>query len=227
MGIISLEDLKSPKKLGIFIVIVGGIQFIIVTVIAMFFYPGGYSFIFNYFSALGRTMTAATHTLPNTPNPISSVMFFIAIMIAAISIIPFFIIIRTLFKDEKRTNIIAWTGSIAGLAASPFLMGVALFPSDLFPGGTGLHGISALFFFLMFAIAIIIYSIAILLKDDYQNGYAIFGLVLAVFAILYAVKMFDFIGLGVIDALMQKSVVYSFIVWALIQGIKVWQVVET
>lgn len=227
MNLINLEELKSPKKLGIFIVIVGGLQFIVVTIIAMFFYPGGYNFFFNYFSALGRTTTAATHTLPNAPNVISFVMFFTAIIIVAISIIPFFLIIRILFKDQKNTNVIAWVGSIAGLASSPFLMGVAIFPSDLFPGGTGLHSLSAQFFFIMFAVAIVIYSIAIFLNDEYQNGYAIFGVVLAIFAIFYAIKIFQILGLGFLDAIMQKTVVYSFIVWAMIQSIKVWQVIET
>ena len=222
MGLITLEDLKSPKKLGVFISIIGATQFIVITLIAMFYYPGGYNFFFNYFSTLGLTMTSPTHTLPNAPNVISFVMFFIAIIIAAISIIPFFLIIRTLFKDEKKTNIIAWAGSIVGIVSSPFLMGVAIFPANLYTGKTGLHALSAQYFFIIFAVAIIVYSIAILLNKDYPNGYAIFSIIIAIMAILYAV-----IDMGILDAFMQKMVVYSFITWVLIQALKVWQIVET
>ncbi|NHI93888.1 MAG: hypothetical protein EAX96_15475 [Candidatus Lokiarchaeota archaeon] len=222
MGFITLEDLKSPKKLGILICIIGGIQFIVVTLIAMFFYPGGYNFFFNYFSTLGVTVTSPTHTLPNVPNVISFIMFFMAIIIAGIVIIPFFIIIRTLFKDEKKMNIIAWIGSIVGIISAPFLMGVAIFPGNLFPGPTGLHSISAKSFFIIFALAIIIYSVAILLNKNYPNGYAIFSMIIAVVAIAYAI-----IPMGILDAFMQKMVVYSFIFWTLIQSLKVLKIVET
>ena len=221
MGLIALEDLKSPKKLGVFITIIAAIQFIVVTIIAMFFYPGGYHFFFDYFSTLGRTMTAADHTLPNYPNPISSVMFFIAVVIAGVAIIPFALIIRTLFTEDKKTNIIATAGSIVACVSAPFLIGVALFPSDLYPGRNNLHGISAQGFFIIFAVAIIIYTIAILLNSKYPNWLAVFSIIIAVMAILYAA-----IDMGIIDAFMQKMVVYSFITWVLINAIKVWQIVE-
>jgi hypothetical membrane protein len=47
----------SWKRTSAYLGIIGGIIFIIVTFIAMLTYPGGYSFLDNYFSELGLTVT--------------------------------------------------------------------------------------------------------------------------------------------------------------------------
>ena len=225
MGLLTVEDLKNPKKLGVFFTIIAAIAFIGGTFIAMFFYPGGYNFFFNYFSHLGLTRTTATHPVPNAPNVISFYIFYVVVIITGIAVIPFSLVIRTLFTEDKKTNIIATIGSIVAIASSPFLMGVAIFPGDLFPsvgGVKGLHAICAQNFFLIFAVAIMIYAVAIVLHKEYANGYAIYSIALAVLAILYAL-----IDMAMLDAFMQKMVVYLFISWVLINGIKVWNMVET
>ncbi len=187
----------------------------------MFFYPGGYNFFLNYFSALGRTTTAADHSLPNTPNPISSVMFTTTIIITGIALVFFWIGIVNLFSEKKITKILSLSGTAIGLISSPFLIGVGIFPGDLFPGPTGLHTISASVFFLLFAIAIILYSIAIFFKEDYPNGYAIIGLIFASLVILYVIDIF-----ALIAPLAQKIIVYSFISWSLLQASKAWKIIE-
>jgi hypothetical protein len=45
--ILKLEDLKSWKRVACLISVIGGLQFIIITIIAMIFYSGGYVF-FDY-----------------------------------------------------------------------------------------------------------------------------------------------------------------------------------
>jgi len=49
-------DLKDWKTLACILTVVGVSQFIIFTIVAMFLYPEGYSFLENNFSDLGSTV---------------------------------------------------------------------------------------------------------------------------------------------------------------------------
>ncbi len=208
---LSLENLKSWKRVCCLIAVIGGLQYMIVTIIAMLFYPDGYSFTGNNFSHLGMSVTVS-----GKPNPISSVLFLIACVIAGAVIIPFWIVITTLFSDTKTTRYISLIGSIFGVISGPCLMGVGIFPGDR---QYDAHLFVTRAFFLFFALAIVVYSLAILLERDYQNFYAFLGIGFFLVIVLHVLRFFISIG-----PLMQKIIVYCFIIWAAIQIIKVWKV---
>lgn len=211
---VKLVKLKSWKHLSCIAALIGGIQFIVVTFIAMFFYPDGYSFTEDYFSFLGTTINVRTYS----PNRISRILFVIACVVAGASLIPFWIVITTLFKNSDIARYLSYFGSILGIISSPLLMGAGIFPGDKM---YETHSFSAKYFFLLFAAAILIYSIAILLNENYQNIYAFIGFGFSVLIVLYILRFFIQIG-----PLMQKIIAYGFISWAGLQVIKIWKTIN-
>ena len=61
-----MEKIKSWKQIACIITLVGEIQFIIITFIAMLLYADGYSFAGHYISHLGMTKTVegSPNTIP-------------------------------------------------------------------------------------------------------------------------------------------------------------------
>jgi len=219
VSFINIDDLKNKKKAGIFLASVGALQFIILTIIAVFTYPRPYNFIMEQFSILGLldanwpSRFQGGFPQPPLPNPISSVLFIIAIIIVAISMIPFWILLPPLFEADKKTKILSKIGSIIGLISSPFLVGVA-FPADVY---FTIHMFGALSFFFLFSIAIFTYSIAILLNESYPNINGIFGIIVCAVGVAYI-----FVPLSPLNAFHQKITVYLFISWAFIQALRLW-----
>ena len=66
----TFESLKSWKRVACLIAVIGTLQMIILTLIAMILYPDGYSFSDHYFSHLGLT-----HTPNGADNSEQSVVF--------------------------------------------------------------------------------------------------------------------------------------------------------
>ena len=226
---IKLEDLQGWKRKGIFITLICGIQFIIVTLIAMFFYPRPYNFIMDHFSRLGMLDANATFFgsgLPYLPNNISIIMFIITILVTAVGIIPFWFVMPSVYDEKKSTKILSWGGSLFGIASAPFLMLVAV-PADF---NAILHTVGALGFFLLFAIAIIIYTVGLLLNEKYDNKLIAMGIIAMVIGFSYAIigNFYDFLPpvFAYSNAFHQKLAVYSFITWALIQIFIIWKDIE-
>ncbi|NHI91238.1 MAG: hypothetical protein EAX96_01960 [Candidatus Lokiarchaeota archaeon] len=223
VNFITIDDLKNKKRALIFFAFIGALNFIIMTIIAMFFYPRPYNFFFDHFSSLGfldanwSSQFFGGISRPYLPNPVSPILFVIALIIAGVAMIPLWIFLPSQFKECKLARILSWLGSGAGLISSPFLMLVGV-PADY---NIMLHGIGAMYFFLFFAIAIIIYVGAILLNKEYPNGYAIFGIIVGVVAIAYV-----FIPFSILNAFHQKVTVYLFIAWAMVQVFQVWPNLE-
>lgn len=207
---LNLEDLKSWKRMGCLIAVVGTLQMIVLTFIAMIIYPDGYSFTEHYFSHLGLTRTP-----DGNPNSFSQALFIIALVVAAIALIPFWIVMTTIFSDLEGIKYFIYFGSILGLLSSPFLIGVAIFPGDTHGA---LHSMSARNFFLLFAIAILVYSIAIFFNKDYQNIYAIVGIIFSIIIVLFIFRFFS-----AINPIMQKTIIYGFCLWGVFQITKIWK----
>jgi len=208
----NLEKLKNMKYLGCFLGIIGGLQFIIITIIAMLFYPGGYSFWDNFFSHLGFTKSANN----GQPNTISFILFITTMTITAIFFIPFWLSIRTIFTETKKLRFTSWIGEIIGLISSPFIILIALTPGDIMRDQ---HILVTMLFFLLFALAIIVYSIAILFNKEYENLYAYVGFAMAILLLLY-------MSIFLFNAAVQKITVYVLFSWIIIQGVKSWQIFE-
>ena len=208
----NLEKLKNGKYLGCFLGIIGCLQFIIITIIAMLFYPGGYSFWDNFFSHLGFTKSANN----GQPNTISFMLFITTMTITAIFSIPFWLSIRTIFTETKKLRYTSWIGTIIGLTSCPFVILIALTPGDIMRAQ---HILVTMLFFLLFALAIIVYSIAILFNKEYENLYAYVGFAMAILLLLY-------MSIFLLNAAVQKITVYVLFSWVIIQGVNVWKILE-
>jgi hypothetical membrane protein len=209
--------MKSWKRISAYLGIFGAIFFVITTFIAMLTYPGGYSFLDNYVSELGLTVTNGQ------PSLLNYVLFSAACTGVAICIIPFLFAMRTEFNDSTTLKIISWGGTISGVAAAPFLSALALFAADVY--GTE-HGLATLLFFLLITIGIVIFSIAILLKTDYSNLYALIGFIVVTICFLHIGAFFSPIFAVFGSAVWQKVSVYALVLWSAFQGYYLLKVFE-
>jgi hypothetical membrane protein len=192
---------KSWKWFGAVCGILGGVLFVIFSFLGMLVYPGGYSFLTNYFSEIGLTQVAGQ------PNAAGYVLFVAACTSAAVCIIPFSLTIRTVFMKPRSARYLALIGTTLGILAAPFLSALSILAGDIYPLQ---HGLSTIFFFLLYASAIVIYSIAMLLNKNYSKLYSLIGFIVA------AISLVHIFLIG--TALMQKLAVYALILWSAFQG---------
>ena len=95
--VIGIVNLKPKERLFGLILIIAIINYIILTSIAMKFYPGGYSFTEHTYSYLGKIK------VDDEDNTIARILFILSSSILAIAIIPFWLSIRILFKQNNKT----------------------------------------------------------------------------------------------------------------------------
>ena len=209
----SKVDKSRPLKI-IFIItsIIIGISFVTLTILAMFYYPGGYSFLTDDFSVLGRYKTEALSPIPNTINYLSSILFILATFSSGVILIPFWI--KLYFNFDGWRKYVALPGSITGVLASISLIGVGMVQMDVLPLA---HGVFAILFFVLNAVAFILFTIAMFASKNYPNGYAYLGMIYILMAFLYVSGVFF-----TISPLIQKVCVYYFIFWTEIQNIKLF-----
>ncbi|MBD3214671.1 MAG: DUF998 domain-containing protein [Candidatus Lokiarchaeota archaeon] len=207
------DGLMRKKNIGYLCGIIGITQFVFLTIIAMVIYPGGYSFWNNYFSHLG-TFTS----LINGESSIGSyIIWIITCSITSICLIPFWLTLRNNFLKSMIEHKISKIGTILGIASLPFLALIALFPIEfknmtpsspfynLFFIFEILHLLSMYVFFILFATAIIMYSIDFFINKDYNPILGIYGVIVAIIIIIEIVFP---VQLG---ATFQKVTVYSSI----------------
>ena len=110
--------------------------FVLLTVAAMFTYPGGtytgeltkgYDFFRNFFSDLGRITVEGGKS-----NIVSAILFILALSIAGIGLIFFFIAFREFFKTDRIGRLLSLMGTIIGVASGLCFVGIACAPYDLF-----------------------------------------------------------------------------------------------
>ncbi len=207
-----MNKLKNWKYLGAFLGAFGGIQFILITIIAQIIYPGGYSFTENYFSELGWTISVVN----GQPTPITLALFITTCTIATICIVSFLLSMRTVFIEKKSTKYISTLGTIFSLVAAPCLSLLAYFPPNLYMDQ---HMLATRLFFMLTGLTIIVYSIAILLNDLYEKIYGYFGLAVGAYMIFHLLVL-------LYSAISQKFTVYTVIIWIMIQGIRLWKALD-
>jgi hypothetical protein len=212
------SDFKKISKLACIVTIFGVVQFFLLTFLAAFLYPGGYDYFGYYFSDLG-----AVAARNGDPNLISRILFFVALTSLAIALIPFWFIIRLLFTESYKERILGELGSTLGVISSPFLIGIALLPFD-----TQLesHFLATLAFVLLFVSATLLYSIAIILNQNYPNYFGIIGIIL--FAIPIASFTVSFMDpFAPIGAFLQKIALYGYFIWILLPLYLIWPLVRS
>ncbi|MGY5873309.1 MAG: hypothetical protein RTV72_13750 [Candidatus Thorarchaeota archaeon] len=209
--------MRSWKRISAYLGIIGGIIFIVATFIAMFTYPGGYSFVDYPFSWLGLTVTNST------PSMLNYYLFVTACTGAAVCLVPFLLAMRTAFTSTTLLKGLSLVGTILGLAAAPNLSALALFAADVFPAE---HGITTLSFFILITLGVLVYSVATLLNREYENLYAVIGFIVVIICFMYIGAFFSPLFRLFGNALWQKVSVYALILWSAFQGYYLLKVFE-
>ena len=125
-----------PFRRRLFPLIMAGCgQFFALTLIAMLFYAGGtitnpmaprYQFFNNFFSDLG--MTLAHNGQSNT---LSFLLFTVALSLAGLSLVAFFLLMPTFFRGDTLGLTLARLGTLLGIIAGLCFIGVAFTPANL------------------------------------------------------------------------------------------------
>jgi hypothetical protein len=216
---------SSWRRRALSWVAAGCVQFVILTVVAMCFYPGGttadpttqgYSFFTNFLSELGLTRTHSGES-----NTISFILFFVALTLAGAGLALFFVVFRSFFGQSRVTRVLSAIGSLFGVLSGICFIGVACTPANLQPV---LHGQFVLWAFQAFPVAVILYGIAILLHKTYPKRFALVFVVFAFLLVLYLVLIMRGPGFATPQGLMiqatgQKIIVYASIISILIQSL--------
>ncbi len=161
---------KNWREWAFIFEMIGIIQYVILTFIAMLFYAGGtsvdpsapgYSFWANFFSDLGRTKAHS-----GKDNSISFVIFFIILSIRGISLIIFALAFPYFFRENSLEKNLSYLGSFFLVITGILVIGIAFTPWDIYfyahvffvwmSGWTGL-------------IALILYIIVVFHNINYPN----------------------------------------------------------
>ncbi len=223
---------SSPRVRTIFgAVAIGCTLFVVLTAIAMFFYPGGtvvdvntvgYSFVDNFFSDLGRTQSRA-----GQPNPIAATLFLIALTSGGVALIVFFLCLTRLFQRAMLDRILSWLGTLAGILAGLGFIGVALTPANV---NGPLHNQLVFAAFEAVTVAAILYLIVMLRDRSFPNHLAMVFGVFAILLVLYLGLLFfgpstktpEGLRIQVVG---QKVIAYASIISVLIQSLGVRRLV--
>lgn len=203
-------NIRKGTIIAFLISVFGPVQFVILTLIAMFTFPRPYQFFGDFFSTLGLTVIEN-----GTPNDVSSFLFILALTLATISLIPIWILLWKNFQLTRLETLFSTCGSYLGLLCAPCLTLIGLFPADI---ELNAHILVTTLFFLFTALGIMFYTFIMFLRNDYHKIYAFTGLSLTIFILLFIFGTFrDF------NPLAQKIAVYGMVIWALIQMIGLWK----
>jgi len=211
-------------------VIISFILFGLLTLVAMFCYPGGtmtdattsgYLFFSNFFSDLGITETYA-----GQPNTLSAVLFIAALIMAGCGLAVFFIAFRQFFLTSAAERWFSGIGSCCGVIAGICFVGVALTPANLY---MDIHLQFVFWAFRAFPLAVLCYAIAIFFGHRYPRRFAFvfvaFGILLVLYLLLIEQGPDIRTPAGmVIQATGQKVIVYATILTVLIQALGAKQV---
>lgn len=208
------------------------VQFVVLTVLAMFCYPGGtrvdpttagYLFFYNFFSDLG--LTVAHCAISNT---VSLLLFFTALSLSGVALVLFFVAIPHLFAGTRAGRWLSRIGSAIGVVSGISYIGIAATPGDV---NMAAHIAFVYAAFTLFLPVAILYAVAIFKSEGYPNRFAYTFLAYAVVLTGYLLLMF----LGprsatpeglMIQATGQKAVVYAFIICMFIQSLGAWRMTK-
>lgn len=205
-------------------VIYASIQFVVLTIIAMFIYPGGtgsdpsldsYDFFRNFFSSLGLTVAP-----DGEQNWAAAILFFIALSVAGLGLVIYFIAEPQFFRRTRLLGALSILGSLFGVFCGVCFIGVAFTPANLLAEAHGWFVINA---FRTFLLAVLFYIPAILLHGSYPKRYAFVYLLFALLLAGYIWLLFNGPGFDspqgeIVQATGQKIIVYASIIAMLIQG---------
>ncbi len=211
------------------VIVIGTLQFVILTIIAMMFYTGGtridkttegYNFFTNFLSDLGRTTTYSREG-----NLVSVILFVLALTGLGVTFLAYFRIIPEIFNqnemEEKLGKIIANIGTIAAFT----FMGVAVTPANLV---APIHDALVVTGFSLVAILLGLLLVLTLNDPKFSKFYTLTYILLIIVILAYGGLFFlipEIITYNdlLIRVTMQKVVVYSLLLCFLIQSYGIWR----
>lgn len=221
-------------KWAFILVMINCCQFLILTNVAMLFYPGGtitdpntsgYSLWKNLFSDLGRFITPSGDS-----NLIAFFLYNISLFLMGALFIPYFMAMPQLFKNREGNKVegrgFCIAGSIIGIPIAISMVGASLTPADL------LYAIHVSFGFIKFILLIpqvFLYSMAILQNRIYPNRFAYFFIIFGVMQLIFVLIMFFSVSqeeLSNIFAAGQNIVIYAMTICYLIEGYGAWKLMK-
>lgn len=209
--------MKVENEKAFPIIIIACLQFLVLTILAMFFYEGGtrldstvseYLFFENFFSDLGRI-----EAFSGRLNFISAFLFICALVGLSIGSFTYFSTIPPDFiRNEQYSNIFDYSVR-AGKMASIMFLGVALAPSDILPVVHDFFVVSG-----FSLVALVSFSLGILnyKEKNMSKTYSWIFFLLFIELVLYG-SLFLFIPTItssshlIVRATTQKIIVYSLI----------------
>jgi len=205
--------------------LIGSALFVVLTIIAMFIYPGGsltdpttkrYSFFSNFFSELGFLVTKGGAV--NTP---SAILFIFSLTLAGLGLVLFFLAFPQFFRETKAGQTLSLLGSVFGMLSGLCFVGVAWAPGDV---NLDMHVFFVMWAFRLFPAAVFFYVFAIFREQKYPKAYGwvfiIFGLLLVayIFLLEFGPSAMDSYTGQVIQAVGQKVIVYASIGSIMVQA---------
>lgn len=205
-------------------IIFGCMLFVLLTIAAMFTYPGGnvkeevttgYDFFYNFFSDLGRIRVAGGES-----NLVSASLFCAALTLAGLGLAGFFLAFRSFFLTDQTGRALSTIGTVIGVISGLCFVGIAWAPYDVFFNA---HYQLVFGAFRTFLFAVAIYALVIFRQRAYPRQYGwvfiIFTLFLAAYLVLltYGPEARSSAGL-VIQAAGQKVIVYVSILSVVAQS---------
>ncbi|NTV37918.1 MAG: DUF998 domain-containing protein, partial [Anaerolineales bacterium] len=197
--------------------------FVVLTVIAMFLYPGGtftdstthgYSFLENFFSELGMVRT---HT--GDEKTASLVLFVVAMFLAGTGMMTFFAAFQQFFRTNRFTRTLSLIGSGLGILSGICFIGVATAPADT---NMPLHTDFVMWAFRLFPAAILCYVLVLFREKTYPRFYALELIIFLALLIAYLLLLefgpgiHTYTGMA-IQAAGQKIIVYTSIASVMVQ----------
>ena len=215
-------------QFGVFrFIIATGICFLILTGIAMLFYPGGtmtdqhvhgYAFFSNFLSDLGRTATPA-----GQDNLVSRLLFMIALIIGSFGIMLLFAAFTQFFTSPGTARWLSRLAAACGLITGLCFIGVAVVPLDRY--GL-LHNLFLYTASLTFIVAYLLLFLAVLLTPRFPRRcvyvFAVFALLIAGSLLVFILTLFfgpvpGTLAWEIIHATGQKIIVAASILTGLLE----------
>ncbi|MFX1600809.1 MAG: hypothetical protein ACFFB6_09450 [Promethearchaeota archaeon] len=203
------------------------IQFLILTNLAMFFYPGGtfsdpntvgYSFFRNLFSDLGRYIAHSGES-----NLISFLIYNISLFLMGLLLIPYFIAFPHFFIEKGKGKGYSIAGSLLGIGVSVSMVGASLTPADLL---YVIHVSFGAIKFISLLPLVIFYTLAILQNKSFNKLYAIiyiiFGIIQFIFLLIMSFGASEH-EVSIIFAAGQNIAVNAMAICFLIQAYGAWK----
>ncbi|MEM1320391.1 MAG: hypothetical protein AAGG75_09045 [Bacteroidota bacterium] len=216
--------IASWRRFAYILGILGAFQFVALTLLAMYVYPGGtmhnpgwenYSFLYNYFSDLGRT-----RTFSGADNGLSQGLFKTALTVGGLCLIVFFAALPALFRNKVAKGFIL-IASVLGLIAGGCYIAIAHLPLNVDYWG---HRFYVRTGFIAFLGMLIFYASAILREPGYPRRYAfafgLFGIILFIQIVImfFGPRAWRSEDALFLQAVAQKVVVYAEILCMLYQS---------